>query len=186
MITFFALQEALLNTPIAHSGRPEVVLRSSKGRSDFFLSGHFFRPLSVETAVFDDCLCFFFFLKTQNRRPLSHLRCFLVSYETPRNRFSLVGRSICGVFFVRSFSASLRIFQKNSKNVELSHILGFESLFCFVFRTSVLRKRRTVERKFVPTLQNRCFSYGTHTVSYPNLGFSDLDQKTIKIDRFCN
>ena len=53
MITFFALQEALLNTPIADSGRPEVVLRSSKGRSDFFLSGHFFRPLSVETAVFD-------------------------------------------------------------------------------------------------------------------------------------
>ena len=99
MITFFALQEALLNTPIAHSGRPEVVLRSSKGRSHFFLSGHFFRPLSVETAVFDNCLCFFFFLKTQNRRPLSHLRGFLVSYETPRNRFSLVGRSICGVFF---------------------------------------------------------------------------------------
>ena len=146
MITFFALQEALLNTPIAHSGRPEVVLRSSKGRSDFFLSGHFFRPLSVETAVFDNCLCFFFFLKTQNRRPLSHLRCFLVSYETPRNRFSLVGRSICGVFFFALFRL-LFGFLKNSKNVELSHILGFESLFCFVFRTSVLRKRRTVERK---------------------------------------
>ena len=146
MITFFALQEALLNTPIAHSGRPEVVLRSSKGRSDFFLSGHFFRPLSVETAVFDNCLCFFFFLKTQNRRPLSHLRGFLVSYETPRNRFSLVGRSICGVFFFVLFRL-LFGFLKNSKNVELSHILGFESLFCFVFRTSVLRKRRTVERK---------------------------------------
>ena len=54
MITFFAFQEALLNTPIADSGRPEVVLRSSEGRSEFFLSGHFFRPLSVETVVFDN------------------------------------------------------------------------------------------------------------------------------------
>ena len=141
MITFFALQEALLNTPIAHSGRPEVVLRSSKGRSDFFLSGHFFRPLSVETAVFDNCLCFFFFLKTQNRRPLSHLRGFLVSYETLRNRFSLAGRSICGVFFslffgflkkiaktlnCRTFWPSNRCFALFSghqccKNVELSN-----------------------------------------------------------------
>ena len=156
MITFFALQEAFLNTPIAHSGRPEVVLRSSKGRSDFFLSGHFFRPLSVETAVFDNCLCFFFFLKTQNRRPLSHLRGFLVSYETLRNRFSLAGRSICGVFF-RSFSASFRISKKDSKNVELSHILAFESLFCFVFRTSVLQKRRTVERKCREIFVLQCF-----------------------------
>ena len=142
MITFFALQEALLNTPIAHSGRPEVVLRSSKGRSLFFLSGHFFRPLSVETAVFDDCLCFFFFLKTQNRRPLSHLRVyFFVSYETPRNRFSLVGRSICGVFFFALLSLLLCCF--------FALFLFFsemvvESLFCFVFRTSVLQKRRTV------------------------------------------
>ena len=132
MITSFALQEALLKTPIAHSGRPEVVLRSSKGRSDFFLSGHFFRPLSVETVVFDNCLCFFFFLKTQNRRPLSHLRCFLVSYETPRNRFSLVGRSICGVFFFALFRLLFGFLKKLQKRRTVAHFgLRIVVLLCF-------------------------------------------------------
>ena len=132
MITFFALQEALLNTPIAHSGRPEVVLRSSKGRSDFFLSGNFFRPLSIETAVFDNRLSFFFFLKTQNRRPLSHLRGFLVSYETPQNRFSLAGRSICGVFFSLFFGFLSDVPKKLRKRRTVAHF-GFRIvvLLCF-------------------------------------------------------
>ena len=88
MITFLALQEALLNTPIADSGRPEVVLRSSKGRSDFFLSGHFFRPLSVETAVFDNCLCFFtvFFIFSEI---LSVFKSKVFSYKPPNLNFYL-------------------------------------------------------------------------------------------------
>ena len=57
--------------------------------------------------------------------------------------FRLLGAAFAEFFF-RSFSASFRISKKDSKNVELSHILAFESLFCFVFRTSVLQKRRTV------------------------------------------
>ena len=72
------------------------------------------------------------------------------------------------------------------KNVELSNENFVKSWFCFVFRTPVLPKRRTVERKIVSISQNHCFSYGNRIFSYPNLGFSDLDQKTIKIDRFCN
>ena len=50
----------------------------------------------------------------------------------------------------------------------------------------MLQNRRTVERKIGSMLENRCFSYGNRIFSYPNLGFSDFDEKTIKIDRFCN
>ena len=57
--------------------------------------------------------------------------------------------SVAKTLNCRTFWASNRCFALFSghqcfKNVELSYILGFKSLVCFVFRTSVLQKRRTV------------------------------------------
>ena len=40
-----------------------------------------------------------FYTKTCFRRPLSHLRGFLISFKMSRNRVSLALRIICGVFF---------------------------------------------------------------------------------------
>ena len=73
----------------------------------WLLRGCFFRPLSVKIIVFDIWIIFVLFLKTLNRRPLSHFRCFLVLYETLRNRVSLARRSICGVFFFSLFCAPI-------------------------------------------------------------------------------
>ena len=60
---------------------------------------HFFRPLSVETAFFWYSIVFIFLFKTQNRRPLSHLRLFLLSHKSSRNRVLLRRHSVCGVLF---------------------------------------------------------------------------------------
>ena len=124
----------------------------------WLLSGYFLRPLSVEIVVFDIWIVFIFYTKTCFRRPLSHLRGFLISHKMSRNRVSLALRIICGVFFFRSFFALIswnRCFALFSghqccKNVELSNENFVKSSFCFVFRHTMLRKRRTVERKSFP------------------------------------
>ena len=64
----------------------------------WLLRGYFFRPLSVKTVVFDILIVFICILKTANRTSLSHFRVFLCSHVTIRNRVSLAGRSILGIF----------------------------------------------------------------------------------------
>ena len=128
------------------------------GISFWSLDGYFWRPLSLETAFFEFSLLLFFFLKTYFWRPLSHFRRFLISYKTSQNRVPLRRRIVFGVslsrVFVRSFIALAVLF---FCSFFVFSEMVVESLFCFVFRTSVLQKRRTVERKFREIVVLLCF-----------------------------
>ena len=199
-----------------------VVPRSSLGRPKdvliFFWAATFFDPSQSKPPFLIIDLTFSSSWKHKIEDPYRACVVFCSLMKRLKIDFRLLG-AVFAVFFFRSFSASFRSSKKDSENVELSHILGFASLFCFVFRTSVLwkrrtverksswccknvelsneifvkslfcfvfrntmlRKRRTVERKIVLMLQNHCFSYGIRTFSFPNLGFSHFDQKTIKM-----
>ena len=136
----------------------------------WFLSGYFLRPLSVEIVVFDTWIVFVFILKTWNRRPLSHLRGFLVPHKTSRNRVSLALRIICGVFFFALIS--LRIV-KNGENIWKHNVFG---IFCSKRRTVAQKspwwgKRGTVVRKRSKIKKTEGFSMKKTWKSKKTMGF---------------
>ena len=128
------------------------------GISFWSLDGYFWRPLSLETAFFEFSLLLFFFLKTYFWRPLSHFRRFLISYKTFQNRVPLRRRIVFGVslsrVFVRSFIALAVLF---FCSFFVFSEMVVESLFCFVFRTSVFQKRRTVAHFGLKIVVLLCF-----------------------------
>ena len=104
----FTFQEALLTTPIAHSGRPEVVPRSSQSR--------FKRTFwSFGAPIFGGCLsrfavfCFFMFLvyhaHDQNRQPLLQIRVLRVLYVFLGAPGRCAGAAFCDFFVLRVFVA---------------------------------------------------------------------------------
>ena len=123
----------------------------------WFLSGYFLRPLSVEIVVFDTWIVFVFILKTWNRRPLSHLRGFLISHKTSRNRVSLARRIICGVFFFALLCSNMVLTKKIAKNMWKHSVFGF---FGPKYRTVAQKSpwRRFGIKKMAKTRENTVFS----------------------------
>ena len=117
----------------------------------WLLSGYFFRPLSVEIVVFDTWIVLFFYRKREIGDPYRTCAVFWFLIKRLEIEFRLPCASFAAFFFslffaLISWNRCFALFSGHqcSKNVELSHILVVKSLFCFVFRTSVLQKRRTV------------------------------------------
>ena len=137
----------------------------------WLLSGYFLRPLSVEIAVFDTWIVLIFYTKTCFRRPLSHLRGFLISHKMSRNRLSLALRIICGVFFFALISFRI---VKNGENKWKRNVFG---IFCSKRRTVAQKlpwwgKRGTVARKRSKIKKTLGFSMKKTWTSKKNHGFS--------------
>ena len=120
----------------------------------WLLRGYFLRPLSVEIAVFDAWIVLTFYTKTCFRRPLSHLRGFLVPHKMSRNRVLLARRIICGVFFFALISFRI---VKNGENMWKHSVFGF---FCPKYRTVAQKSpwRRFGSKKMAKTCENTMIS----------------------------